>query len=115
MPGKIRKWCVVHQSFKGSEYRCSIWKRRDQVKVALELKANSEAALWRETADMTTAAGTLIRHKWEELYQLLKSCGVIDTKVEPGRGAQRQLSPTPRPLNQTVGSSSIAYLARCKT
>lgn len=71
-------------TFKGSEYALQ---HSDEavailIKGAPELKANIEAAKWRDTINMTTATGALDRRKWELLNEVLKSYGVIDAKVD---------------------------------
>jgi NitT/TauT family transport system substrate-binding protein len=59
------------------------------VKAAPELKADIEAAKWKETIGVTTSAatkkdglGALDRAKWEQLDDLLKTYGVIEAKVD---------------------------------
>ena len=78
-------------TFKGTEYALAHPEEAVAIliKAAPELKAEVEAAKWKETIPVTTGPatkkdglGALDRAKWEALNDLLKTYGVIDAKVD---------------------------------
>lgn len=78
-------------TFRGTEYALKNPEEAVQllVKAAPELKAELEAAKWKETIQATTSEatqkdgiGALDRAKWETLNDLLKTYGVIEAKVD---------------------------------
>lgn len=78
-------------TFKGTEYALAHPEESVAilVKASPELKAEVEAAKWKETIPVTTSPatkkdglGALDRAKWEALNDLLKTYAVIDAKVD---------------------------------